>query len=132
MFSVGGILRDLPSEATACYFDDIGGRACPGWEDEVAAADAKTAPKLAAFVATATGAVTDTDPAYVMDQDRIAGDLAVLRGLQILQVGELLTSVPENNPNCYNLPCPDDQQRADEQNRLRAAQLEAISTAIAE
>jgi len=132
VFFVGGVIRDLPAEATACYFDDIGGLPCPGWEDEVAAADAKLRPSLDKLVEGAVAAVARIDSAYVMNQERVATELAALRSLQIVEIGELITTVAENNPNCYNLPCPDDQAAADEENRLRAAKLDAITKAVAE
>src|SRR5262245_8824421 len=88
VFSVGHIIRDLPAEATGCYFDDIGGLPCPGWEDEVAAADAALRPRLDKLVAAAVSAVSRPDPAYVMDQARVTADLAALRALKVVEVGE--------------------------------------------
>jgi hypothetical protein len=46
-----------------------------------------------------------------------------------VQVGELLVSVAANNPNCYNVPCPEDKARADADNLARAAKLSAIAAA---
>lgn len=131
VFYVGHIIRDLPEEATSCYFDDIGPRACPGWEDTVAAADAAIAPKLAQLVATATDAAAEVQTGYPTDAQRIADDLAALRGLQIVEIHDLVVAMPDNNPNCYNLPCPEDQAKADAENALRAARLDAITGAVA-
>ena len=130
VFVVGHIIRDLPAEATGCYFDDIGGLPCPGWEDEVVAADTKLRPRLHDLVTTSIAAAASSDPTFVMNEDRVAADLAALRALEIVEVGELITTVAQNNPNCYNLPCPEDEEAAREANRLRAAKLASITTAV--
>jgi hypothetical protein len=131
VFTVGGVVRDLPSEATSCYRDDIGGLPCPGWEDAVHAADAANEPRLATLVGTAEGAAASAvDPAYAMDTQRVGDDLAALRALQIVEIGELVVTVPDNSANCYGIPCPGEQARADAENRARAAKLDAITLAL--
>ncbi|MSP25450.1 MAG: hypothetical protein EXR75_09855 [Myxococcales bacterium] len=129
VFYVGGIVRDLPSEATGCYFDDIGGLPCPGWEDEVAASDAEQAPRLRWLGDTAEAAVGGVEPAKAVDGASVALALETLRALAIVEVGELMTVAPASNPSCYNLPCAEDVALAEEQERLAAAKLAAIADA---
>ena len=122
VFEVGALVLDVPDEAFNCYGP------CPGWEDEIEAAEAAAADRLELFAdaAEAAAAVPST-AAY--DEEDVADDLASLAALEIVQIGAFLEEEPANNPSCYNLPCPDDVAAAEEANSLRAQRLDAIVTA---
>ncbi len=115
VFDVGQLLLALPGEATSCYGP------CPGWEDQIAAEVARQLPRLDRLTRAAEQLRPLADPAAAPDAYELAADLQKLRDLDIVQVGELLVSVPANEPNCYNLPCPGEQEKADLENRTRAA-----------
>ena len=52
-------------------------------------------------------------------------DVRALNQLQVVLVLDLWRVAPASNPNCYNLPCPEDVARADAENRRRAGVLHA-------
>jgi hypothetical protein len=118
---VGNLVLDYPEGAMNCYGP------CPGFEDEIAAEDARQAARLAELVVIATDFATrltiedESCSVEVVDEN-----LAALDGLDIVQVFGLIEEVPQNNPYCYNLPCPADIARADEINRQRATALANI------
>lgn len=122
VFQVGRLILDLPEEATACY-----GAPCAGFQSAVAQAEAEHAPRLARLTDDAAAAVEGS--AYPVESAGVAADLESLRALRIVEVGALITTVPANNPNCYNLPCEADKARADAENRARAGRLAAIVAA---
>jgi hypothetical protein len=117
VFEVGRLVVALPAEATACY-----GYPCPGWEDQVATEVGRQLPRLERLAQAAEelrgtagpGAAPAPAPAEV------EAALQELRDLRILEVGDLMLRVPDNDPNCYNLPCPDDVEAADRENASRA------------
>ena len=123
VFTVGSLVLDVPDEAFNCYGP------CPEWEDEIAAAEAAAAARLELFVdAAEVGAENSEVPsAYAsFDADAVAADLATLASLEIVTVGSFLAAEPANNPSCYNLPCQEDIEAADDENCLRQARLHAI------
>jgi hypothetical protein len=118
---VGDLVHNYPEGAMNCYGP------CPGFEGEIAAENTRQAERLAELVEIATDAATQVtieDGSFnveVIDQN-----LAALDGLDIVQVFGLIEEVPQNNPYCYNLPCPSDIAEADAINRQRASVLAKI------
>jgi hypothetical protein len=47
-----------------------------------------------------------------------------------VQIGALILAEPQNNPNCYNLPCESDKQAAEAINNERAGKLANIAKAF--
>lgn len=108
VFSVGGLLARYPVGAMNCY------GVCPQFEAEVAEANEAAGERLALLtghVASALEANLAMEP-DVCEQAAIDANLEVLRALEVVEVGEFLAVVPENNPFCYNLPCPEDEEAA--------------------
>lgn len=119
--SVGNLVLDVPEEAMNCYGP------CPGWEDEIAAARAASAVRLDHMVQVAEpAAATPETNGNACEQASIDANVAVLRGLGIVDIGGLVVAQPANNPNCYNLPCQEDEAAARELTCERAAKLDAI------
>jgi len=118
---VGDLVLNYPEGALNCYGP------CPGFEDEIAAEDARQAARLSELVEIATEIGTtvtiedDSCSIEVIDEN-----LAALDGLDIVQVFGLIEEVPQNNPYCYNLPCPSDIEAAAEITCQRAAALAQI------
>jgi hypothetical protein len=124
IFEVAGIVQHIPESAN-CY-----NLPCPGHEAEFEAAKAADTQHLDTFTKTALAAAADpasTDPA---DLSAATTNLDKLRQLDVVQIGELVLAVPENNPNCYNLPCESDKQAAEATNNERAGQLANIAKAF--
>ena len=65
-------------------------------------------------------------PEGACEESQIGANLQALRALQIVQTGDLLRETPGNNPNCYNLPCPEDVAKARETTCKRAGELANI------
>lgn len=123
VFAVGSLVLDVPDEAYHCYGP------CPGWEDEIAEAEAAVADRLQRFAdaAVAAAAAPEDPGAYaVFDEQAVAEDIAALASLEIVQIGSFLAAEPANNPSCYNLPCDEDIAAAEAENCLRSARLDAI------
>jgi hypothetical protein len=120
LFSVEGLVLDLPQQARECY-----NLPCPGdtasW-DAYRAERARQAPRLARLATQAEqcndGNCTLETPCYAW----LTPDQAVqaLNALQIISVGSILSVQPANNPACYNLPCASDKEAADIENNRRA------------
>lgn len=120
VFEVGDLLApEVPDEAYNCY------GVCPEWQDEVDQRQAveETAGRLAALAAEA---VKVDGPADGADA---ASDLEILRSLQVIEVGDLVVEEGVPSPYCYNLVCPDEQERVDAANAERAADLHRIAVA---
>jgi hypothetical protein len=101
VFEVGQLIVDLPAEAYACYGP------CPGSEPAIAQAKAKAATRLAELADTAEkGAATPAADSCA--QPAIDRNLAALQALRIVSVSGLIATLPQNNPQCYNLPCSAD------------------------
>lgn len=122
VFAVGGLLARYPAGAMNCY------GVCPGFEDEVAQANEVACERLATLAehvdaAIAANAAVEPD---ACEQAAIEANLAALRALEIVEVGEFLAVVPQNNPMCYNVPCPADEQAAELATCERATKLARI------
>jgi hypothetical protein len=118
---IGDLVHNYPEGAMNCYGP------CPGFEGEIAAEDARQASRLAELVEIATDAATQlTIEDGSFNLEVIDQNLAALDGLDIVQVFGLIEEVPQNNPYCYNLPCPSDIAEADAINRQRASALAKI------
>jgi hypothetical protein len=93
-----------------------------GEETEVVAAT-----ELEAFAGTAENAcaAVEADPA-ACTTEAIEANLAALRDLSVVEVGDLLVVEPANNPNCYNLPCQEDEEAAAAETCARATKLARI------
>jgi hypothetical protein len=125
VFEVGRLLVALPAEATSCY-----NLPCRGWEDRAAAEVARQMPRLDRLTQIAVG----TSDAIVAgsaapDAAELAADLQKLRDLQIVQIGDLVVSQPQAEANCYNLPCPGEQEAADAANHRRAVLVKRLADA---
>ena len=126
VFEVGTLLVALPREATACY-----NLPCAGWEDRVAAEVARQMPRLDRLTQLAAGvdypAPTDAAPTAT----ELAADLQALRDLQIVQIGDLVVSVPQADGSCYGI-CPEAKQAADAANLRRAVLVHRLAGAADE
>ena len=119
VFEVGQLLVQAPEGAYNCYGP------CPEFEDEIAAARQDAAVRLASFTERAMAAEPEAG-----DNPDPAGDLAALRALQVVAIGELLETEPESNPRCYGFPCSEDIAAAEAHNDRRARKLAAIAAAV--
>ena len=124
IFEVAGIVQHIPESAN-CY-----NLPCPGHEAEFNAAKAADQQHLDTFTKTAVAAAADPPSTDPVDLAATATNLDTLRKLDIVQIGELIVAVPQNNPNCYNLPCESDKQAADAINNERAGKLANIAKAF--
>lgn len=125
VFEVGDLIVKLPAEATNCY------GICPGFEDAAQTARAEAAQRLANLVDTAARAAATPYSGYACTE-RVDANLEALRSLEVVGVGAFLRILPDNNPLCYNTPCPDDVDAANVKNEARAAELESIAIAARE
>jgi hypothetical protein len=117
---IGGLLHSYPEGALHCY------GICPGFEDEVEAENLRQAERLSTLVDIALASAEVEPSAALCTEAVIDANLAALGDLQIVEVFGLVEEVPQNNPYCYNLPCPEDIERADDLNCRRATALSAI------
>lgn len=117
------LMISLSAEATACY-----GQPCPGSAAELRAAQerARQAPRLSALADIAERVAADTTLTPRPTGEAQAA-LAALSALQIVEVSDLVTTQPQNEPSCYNLPCPGERARVEAENGLRVAQVFAIA-----
>lgn len=111
----------VPEEAN-CYAGDA---AC------IARARAQAAPGVAAFTDAAVRAAALPPATYGVTDAANDANLRAIRALNVVTVGMLIVEQPRNNPNCYNLPCPEDRAAADAVNRGRAGQLANIARSVA-
>jgi hypothetical protein len=115
---VSGMIVQYPEGSMNCY------GICPGFEDEVAEAECDAAEKVAAIAIVAEAA--DVEPVENFDSEVVDADLARLAALEVVDVERFVEAIPENNPECYNMPCQEDIEAADLANRERQATLRAI------
>jgi hypothetical protein len=131
VFMVGDLVVQLPEEAFACY-----GVPCPGTEEAVAEAQAEAelhaAERLAWFAGAAETAAAEAASGYFCDKETIDAHVAALDALEIVEVLGLVVEQPQNNPNCYNLPCQEDIAAAEAITQERAQQLTNIVAAVQE
>ena len=66
------------------------------------------------------------------DADATDANLAALAALELVEIRGMLTEEPDNNPNCYNLPCEEDIAAAAAVNCERAATLTNVIAAVGE
>ena len=125
MFSADRLVMNLPAEATACY-----GVPCDQekWQVPIDDERARQAPRLAKLAEFTDAAARDGNlaPRAIYDSELAVQALA---SLQIVEVYSLVQVQPKNNPECYNLPCPEDQAEADRVNGLHVAEAFAIAEA---
>jgi len=117
---VGALVHEYPEGAMNCYGP------CPGFEDEIAEEDARQALRLQELVDIMADAASVTLESGSCSLEVIDENLAALDGLDIVEVFGLVEEVPQNNPYCYNLPCPEDIEAAEEINCQRATALASI------
>jgi hypothetical protein len=121
VFEIGSLLARYPDGALNCY------GVCPEFEDEIAQANELAAERLAALAERVATAVAEDDAvANACEQATIDANLEALRALEVVEVGQLIAVVPQNNPACYNVPCPADVEVAEQQTCERAATLARI------
>lgn len=122
VFEVGSLLARYPDGALNCY------GVCPEFEEAVAQGNAQAAERLAALVERVSSAITANAAVEpdACEQATIDANLEALRALEIVDVGQLIAVIPQNNPACYNLPCPEDTEAATQQTCERAATLARI------
>jgi len=122
LVDVTKLVINLPAEATACY-----GLPCPGssWEQPYRDERARQALRLEHL---ADIAVATAQNAYLAPRDpsEAAASVQALSALEVVAVAGLIEVKAANNPNCYNLPCPDDVKAADAENGLRVAKVFGI------
>jgi hypothetical protein len=119
VFEVGEMIVDLPAEASNCYGP------CPGSEAAIAAANEAAALRLDEVVAVAEVAVDE--PGSYLCTELVDENLELLRALEVVEVLGMIQAVPQNNPQCYNLPCQSDIDAAAAVNDLTAAKLDSIA-----
>ncbi len=122
IFPVGRLVMNLPSEATQCY-----GLPCPGsqWVKPYHDEQARQAPRLQKLADLAEAARHNQ---YLTPHDKseVQAATQALNELQIVAVETLLQVTPQNNPQCYNLPCPADVLAADQENAKRVTEVFGI------
>jgi hypothetical protein len=123
VFSSERLVMNLPAEATACY-----GAPCDKekWQPAIDAERARQAPRLSKLADLTEAATRDASltPRAIYDSELAVQALAAL---QIVEVDSLVQVQPQNNADCYNLPCPSDQKEADRVNGLHVAEAFAIA-----
>jgi hypothetical protein len=122
VFQVGQLVVEQPASASSCYGP------CPGADAAIAAAKAKAAVRLAELADKAESAVVTPVPG-ACDQTSIDANLAALSALHIVGVDGMVVTQPQNNPQCYNTPCPADVAAAKAANCERDGKLAAIVAA---
>ena len=116
---VGDLIVELPEEATNCYGP------CPGSEAAIQQAELAAAERLEEFVDVAEAA--SGVPNSYLCIELVDENIAALQGLAIVEVLGMIETVPQNNPQCYNLPCQEDIDAAAADNEARAARLDNIA-----
>jgi hypothetical protein len=125
---VGHLVEHAPASALQCYN-------LPCNDDDrrvVEAARVVAAERLAEFthrVAKLEPASGTSVEAAVCAPGTIDANLERLSGLGIIEVEGLVRIEPATSPECYNLVCPSDQQRADQATCDNAATLASIVAA---
>jgi hypothetical protein len=125
MVSVGGLVLNLPAEATACY-----GLPCPGspYEQQYRDERARQAPRLATLANLATQANAD-ESVQAVDPTQADAAVKALNDLAIVSVSGIVVTQPTNSVNCYTQPdvCAANEASTKQQNGLRVAR--ALETA---
>lgn len=119
VFAVGDLLAENVENAFACYGE------CPDAAETVDAFVAQ-ADRLHDLTSLAVAAT----PSEACTLESVDENLAVLRDLEIVDVGAFLHEEAAASPSCYNLPCQADVEAAEAKNCARAAHLDAIVAAV--
>lgn len=109
------LVLKLEDNARGCY-----GVPCPGDAEGQRAYDAELArqsTRLAAFVEQLEAC--NSGHCYVSAPQNAQEAVDALNALEIIRVSALATAEPQNNPSCYNLPCTEDVEAANAENRRR-------------
>ena len=116
------LVLELPAEATACY-----SLPCPGsrWVPIYDAEIVRQATRLAELTDIAEAVIADTTVARSAMSESTAA-VTALSALKLITVERLVEDQPNNNPECYNLPCESDKLAAQQANELRVGQALAI------
>lgn len=117
VIDVGGLIENIPAEATQCYGP------CPGYEKTIADARAQSRARLSRLAAVATSLQPAAADPQTCEPAAIEANLAALRSLRIVEVKGFLAAQPKSSPQCYNMPCPEDREQARAQTCERAATL---------
>jgi hypothetical protein len=109
---------------------DCSGQACPPTGRAPSSLNSRVARRLArlADLADLAAEGAHADPSAI---ERVEANLALLRSLEIVEVGDFIRKQPSNNPRCNDTPCQTDIEAADSENEANAAVLEAIAVAAA-
>ena len=112
------LVLELPAQALSCYCIP-----CPGseWVAPYQAERARQAPRVAKLAEIAEAALHNP---YLVPSttERAAEAAAALAALRIVDVPSLVRTEPAASPQCYNLVCPADKEKADAANGMRVAQ----------
>jgi hypothetical protein len=112
---VRDLVLQLPDASSSCY----GPCSADAWDQIVTEEYRRQVPRLHALGRLADGAIHDSYP-YPVTTNAGPQDVEALNAFEIVNLGALLVAQPANNPLCYNTPCPEDVQKADEDTGLRA------------
>ncbi|MFT3839191.1 MAG: hypothetical protein QM723_19570 [Myxococcaceae bacterium] len=124
LFTVEGLVMDLPANASDCY-----GVPCPGDTAGRAAWSEERSRQAARLEKLATQAEScNSGNCYIFTPGSPDEALQAINGLKIVHAGSLIAAQPANNPSCYNLPCDSDRQAADAENQRRAVETFTIAS----
>lgn len=118
LFEVGELVGGNADQAFSCYGE------CPDAAEQVAAYEARTE-ALEELVTRAEQTAAEAEDCAI---EEVEEHLDMLRGLQIVEVGRFVSEQAEPSPYCYNLPCPEDEQAAHEQNCARSARIAELAS----
>jgi hypothetical protein len=117
VIEVGGVDTSVIQSAGNCY------GLCP---EDVEALRALQGPRLRALVDVAEDAVKEPLSCEGVDVEK---QLRSLSELQIVSGVALVQEEAQPEPNCYNLPCPDEVERVQQRNCERVGKLASIVAA---
>lgn len=123
VFEVGDLLVDGAPQAQNCYGP------CPV-DDVVAAEFVAQSERLHALADVIEAAAARAPAVDACSEADVADALDALRALDVFEVGDLLRVEAESDPQCYNLPCPEEVAAAEAETCARAGQLANIAVAL--
>lgn len=121
VIDVGGLIEDIPAEATQCYGP------CPGYEKTIAEARARSQQRLARLAAVASNLPPAATDPQTCQPAAIEANLNTLRNLRIVEVKSFMAVQPVVTGHCYTAPCPAERERARAQTCERAATLASLA-----
>lgn len=121
VIDVGGLINDVPAEAMQCYGP------CPGYEDAIAEARARSQQRLASLAAVARSLPPAAADPQTCEPAAIETNLNALRNLRIVEVKRFMAVQPKASSHCYSEVCPEDRERARAQTCERAATLASLA-----